>query len=164
MSDSEDHAQAAPTPAFTAKSPLQEATRTGLQGAAIGLFFSSIQNALGNHSHGAMGVFTRTGSTIGVFAAMGATYAFTENYVANEREQKDAVSSASAGCAAGFLAGVRSRSIPQALAGCVFLGGALGALEYTGSLAGESAETKEEKRKKFFKTPPKHLEVEPISS
>jgi len=70
MSDLEGTTPA--TPAFTAKSPIQEATRTGLQGAAIGLFFSAIQNALGNHSHGAMGVFTRTGGTIGVFGVFNA--------------------------------------------------------------------------------------------
>jgi len=50
---------------------------------------------------------------------MGATYTFTENYVANEREKKDAVSSASAGCAAGFLAGVRCKG--HAIYQCEFL-------------------------------------------
>lgn len=40
-------------------------------------------------------------------AAMGASFAFTEAYVANLREKNDAVNGAAGGCAAGFLAGVR---------------------------------------------------------
>ena len=77
-----------------------------------------------------MGVFTRTGGTIGFFgvfnflsfqlpyvltcilyiAAMGATFAFTEAFVANQREKNDALNGAIGGCAAGFLAGIKSMS------------------------------------------------------
>lgn len=55
------------TTAFEAKSPFQEAARIGLQAGVVGFVLSSIQNALGTHSHGAMGVVTRTGGTIGFF-------------------------------------------------------------------------------------------------
>lgn len=55
-------------PSFQPKSTLEYAARVGLQAGAIGLFVSTIQNALGTHSHGAMGVFTRTGGTIGLFS------------------------------------------------------------------------------------------------
>ncbi|KDR84927.1 hypothetical protein GALMADRAFT_233397 [Galerina marginata CBS 339.88] len=146
----------AAVPVFEAKSPLQEAARIGLQGGVVGLVLSSIQNALGTHSYGAMGVLTRTGGTIGFFAAMGATFKFTETFVANERQKSDALNGAAGGCAAGFLAGVRARSIPMALGGCILLGGAIATFDYSGQLGGDST-TKEEKRKKFFKTPPKPL-------
>ncbi|KAH9486993.1 hypothetical protein JR316_0001059 [Psilocybe cubensis] len=144
------------TPAFDAKSPVQEASRIALQGAAVGLVLSSVQNALGTHSHGAMGVVTRTGGTIGFFAAMGAAFKFTETYVANERQKNDALNGAAGGCAAGFLAGLRSRSLPMALGGCAFLGLAIGGFDYTGQLTG-STETKDERRKRFFKSPPPPL-------
>ncbi|KJA29434.1 hypothetical protein HYPSUDRAFT_32893 [Hypholoma sublateritium FD-334 SS-4] len=144
---------------YEPKPAIQYASRVTLQAAGVGFAMSAIQNALGQHSHGAMGVFTRTGGTIGFFAAMGASFAFTEAYVANLREKNDALNGTAGGCAAGFLAGVRSRSIPMALAGCAMLGATMGAYEYSGSLTG-SAETKEERRKRFFKAPQRPL-IEP---
>jgi len=123
---------------------------------------STVQNALGQHSHGAMGVFTRTGGTIGFFAAMGATFAFTKAFVANERQTDDALNGAVAGCASGFLAGIRSRSLPMAAGGCIFLGATIGVFDYSGKLAGDPGMTREERRLKFFKTPPQPL-VEPVS-
>lgn len=62
MSDSE-----ATTPVFESKPALQQAARSGLAGGAVGLVVSSVQNALGTHTRGAMGVVTRTGGTIGFF-------------------------------------------------------------------------------------------------
>jgi len=41
-------------------------------------------------------------------AAMGAAFAFTESAVANQRETNDALNGIAGGCAAGFLAGLRS--------------------------------------------------------
>jgi hypothetical protein len=49
------------------KPTLPNATRVGLQAAAVGTFVSTVQNALSNHSRGAMGFLTRTGGTIGFF-------------------------------------------------------------------------------------------------
>ncbi|KAF8971378.1 hypothetical protein BDZ97DRAFT_1237459 [Flammula alnicola] len=162
MSEATDRA-----PAFEPKSAVEVAAKVGLQAGVVGLVLSSIQNALGKHSHGAMGVLTRTGGTIGFFgastSAMGGTFAFTETFVANQRQKYDAVNGAAGGCAAGFLAGVRSRSLPMALAGCALLGGAIGTFDYSGQLAGDMSATREERRLKFFKTPPKPL-VEPASS
>lgn len=40
---------------------------TGLQSAGVGVLVSAVQNALGTHNAGAMGILTRTGSTIGFF-------------------------------------------------------------------------------------------------
>jgi hypothetical protein len=113
-------------------------------------------------------------------AAMGAMFAFTESVVANERETDDAWNGAAGGCAAGFLAGIRgylnidrafawpidficaARSLPVAIASCAIVGGAVGAFDYAGHLSGDLSETKEERRRKFFKNPPKSL-VQPPS-
>jgi len=147
---------------YESKPALKQASRVALQAGTIGLIVSTVQNALGKHSHGAMGVVTRTGGTIGFFAAMGATFAFTEAFVANERQKNDALNGAAGGCAAGFLAGIRSRSLPMAAGGCVLLGAAVGAFDYSGQLAGDAGMTKEERRLKFFKRPPQPL-VEAVS-
>ena len=42
---------------------------------------------------------------------MGAAFSFTEAFVANERRKNDALNGAAGGCAAGFLAGIRCRSL-----------------------------------------------------
>ncbi|KAF9481001.1 hypothetical protein BDN70DRAFT_992244 [Pholiota conissans] len=152
MSDAADNA--AP---YQSRSAVQYASKVALQAGTVGIVLSAVQNALDKHNRGAMGVLTRTGGTIGFFAAMGGTFAFTETYVANQRQKNDALNGAAGGCAAGFLAGVRSRSIPMALAGCALLGASIGGYDYAGQLAGDSSETKEERRKRFFKTPPAPL-------
>jgi len=142
---------------YEPKPSLKYASTVGLQAGAVGAFVSAIQNALGSHSHGAMGWVTRTGGTIGFFAAMGATFAFTEAAVANQRAKDDAVNGAAGACAAGFLAGIRARSIPMAIGSCVVLGAAMGTFDYSGQLTGEKGESQEEKRRKFFKQPIKPL-------
>jgi hypothetical protein len=53
--------------AYEPKPTLNYASRVGLQAGVIGAFVSAIQNALGTHSHGAAGIVTRTGGTIGFF-------------------------------------------------------------------------------------------------
>ncbi|KAG5642448.1 hypothetical protein DXG03_002758 [Asterophora parasitica] len=145
------------SPAYDPKPSLQYASTVGLQAGAVGAFVSAIQNALGNHSHGALGFVTRTGGTIGFFAAMGATFALTESVVANQRRKDDAANGAAGACAAGFLAGIRARSIPMAIGSCVVLGAAMGTFDYSGHLTGEKGETQEDRRKRFFKQPPKPL-------
>jgi len=54
------------------------------------------------------------------------------------------------------LINLPGRSLPMALGSCVMLGGAVGLYDYAGEVTG-STETREEKRRKFFKTPPKPL-------
>ena len=104
---------------------------------------------------------------------MGATFALTESVVANAREKDDALNGAAGACAAGFLAGIRSksrhsrsfpqadivcgiteRSVPIAIASCAVLGAAMGTFDYGGKSLQGSIETKEERRKRFFKHPP----------
>lgn len=113
---------------YEPKSALRNATTIGFQAGMVGAFVSAVQNALGSHSRGAAGFLTRSGGTIGTFgkrnnlacqvrglkscfiltAAMGAAFAFTEATVANQRETNDALNGIAGGCAAGFLAGLRS--------------------------------------------------------
>jgi hypothetical protein len=42
----------------------------------------------------------------------------------------------------------------MAVASCAILGGGVGVYDYTSQLANDPTETKEEKRKRFFKQPP----------
>ncbi|TDL28601.1 hypothetical protein BD410DRAFT_738089, partial [Rickenella mellea] len=142
---------------YEPKPALKYATTTGLQAGIVGAVVSAVQNALGTHNRGAAGVLTRSGGTIGFFAAMGATFAFSEAVVGNVREKNDYVNGAAAGCAAGFLAGIRARSLPVAVASCAVIGGAMGTFDYAGQLSGSRdarSETAEERRKKFFKQKP----------
>ncbi|KAF8632617.1 hypothetical protein AX15_001819 [Amanita polypyramis BW_CC] len=142
---------------YQPKPSLGYAAKVGLQSGAIGAFVSTIQNALGTHSHGAAGFATRTGGTIGFFAAMGATFALTESMVANHRQKNDPINGAAGACAAGFLAGVRARSIPMALGACAVMGAVMGTFDYAGRLAPEPGVSLEEKRKAFFKQPIKPI-------
>lgn len=52
------------------------------------------------------------------------------------------------------------RSLPLAIGTCVMLGAVVGGFDYTGQMMGDPI-SREERRKRFFKTPPKPLvEVE----
>ncbi|KAI0257375.1 hypothetical protein BJV78DRAFT_1112273, partial [Lactifluus subvellereus] len=141
---------------FRAKTELQYSATVGMQAALVGAFVSSVQNALGSHSKGASGFLSRTGGTIGFFAAMGTAFAATESIVANQREKQDALNGVAGGCAAGFLAGIRARSIPIAVASCAVIGAAVGTFDIAGqSLRGEEEVLSyEEKKKRFFKQNP----------
>lgn len=107
---------------------------------------------------------------------MGAAFAFTESTVANQREKDDSLNGVAGGCAAGFLAGIKStqfitralansdtqetdRSLPAALGSCAIVGAAVGVFDYGGrKIAGTAGEeTQEERRRKFFKQPPPSL-------
>ena len=61
--------------AYEHKPSLELAGFAAAKGAGAGLLVSSVQNALDSHSRGAMGVLTRSGSTIGLF---GAPYLFDQ--------------------------------------------------------------------------------------
>jgi hypothetical protein len=52
-----------------------------------------------------------------------------------------------------------ARSIPVAIASCAVIGAAMGTFDYAGALAGDQDDTKEERRKRFFKPSPNSLVV-----
>ena len=62
-----------PTPAsseaYQVKPTVKYAATVGAQAGVVGAVVSAIQNALGTHNKGALGVFTRSGGTIGFFGA-----------------------------------------------------------------------------------------------
>ncbi len=62
------------SPPTSPRPAIQYAARVTIQAAGVGFAMSAIQNALGKHSHGASGVFTRTGGTIGFFGAWPTPY------------------------------------------------------------------------------------------
>ena len=64
-----EHGGASSAAGFTPKPTLEYASTVAMKAGGVGLFVSALQNALGKHSYGAMGVLTRTGSTIGFFGA-----------------------------------------------------------------------------------------------
>jgi len=139
---------------------LYNAGVVGLQSAGFGVLVSAVQNALATHNHGAMGIVSRSGGTIGFFGAMGATFAFADSVSANVREKEDALNGFIGGCAAGALAGLRARSIPQAVLACGVMGGLVATFDEAGrSFAGEkeSPEDRETRRSRFFKKPPPFL-------
>ena len=92
---------------YHSKSALQAGMSTAMAGAGAGAFVSAVQNSLSKHKQGAMGMFTRTGSTISFFTAAAGAYAFTDATVANAREQDGAINAAAGGCAAGFVMGAQ---------------------------------------------------------
>ncbi|KAG8928749.1 hypothetical protein FRC03_005553 [Tulasnella sp. 419] len=145
-------------PAYVPKPALTNAATVGLQSGAVGLVISAVQNALSTHNAGAAGVLTRTGGTIGIFAAMGATFAFADGVSANIREKDDHINGFVGGCSAGLLAGLRARSIPVAVGSCALMGGLVATFDAAGSsLTGgldNSPEGREERRRRFFKRKP----------
>jgi len=159
MPDTTGDEQTAPI-VYETRPTVQNAALVGLQGGGVGVLVASVQNALEHHNRGAMGILTRSGGTIGFFAAMGATFAFTDSYVANLRAKEDALNGAAGGCAAGLLAGARARSIPLAVASCAVLGAMVGTFDAAGrNLTGDGREaeprlSREERRRRFFKHDP----------
>ena len=59
---------------YEPKLTLKQTSQVALQAGTVGLIVSTVQNALGKHSHGAMGVITRTGGTIGFFGTIALHY------------------------------------------------------------------------------------------
>ncbi|KAG8815006.1 hypothetical protein FRC17_000899 [Serendipita sp. 399] len=118
--------------------PLGAALVGGLAGGSLGLVGSALQNAVQKHSHGWKGIFTRTGSTISGFALAGSTYGLVDAFLKEQRRTDDALGKFAAGCAAGFMLGIKGKSIPTALGSCVFLGAPVALLQVQGgSLRGD---------------------------
>ena len=56
------------TETFSERSPFADGMTAAGASAGAGLFVSAIQNSVQSHNKGALGVFTRTGSTIALFS------------------------------------------------------------------------------------------------
>jgi len=101
---------------------------------AAGALVSSVQNTLTKQNVTAWGIFTRTGGTIAVFAAMGGTYEFTKLASANLREKDDSWNTAIGGFLAGSVLGMRFRTMPAVLGYGAGLALLLGTFDYTGGV------------------------------
>ncbi|BGP15127.1 hypothetical protein JCM10213_006540 [Rhodosporidiobolus nylandii] len=143
--------------AYTPTGALGPAFNVGLTGAGVGLFVSAIKNSVETHNKGAMGVFSRTGWVIGYFATAGFVFSFVDHSVANLIESKDnGIAGASGGCAAGFVSGLRTGSLPKAMGMCAFMGAAVGTYDLAGGQLGWESGKKvrserEKERVAFFK-------------
>ncbi|KAL4921634.1 hypothetical protein BDW62DRAFT_208220 [Aspergillus aurantiobrunneus] len=104
---------------------------TGLTG-SVGLFASAVQNTLARQNVGPWGIFVRSGSTIGILAAMGGTYEFVKTSSANLRETEDHWNVALGGFFSGSILGLRARTFPALLGYGAALATAMGVFEYTG--------------------------------
>ncbi|KAJ2083290.1 hypothetical protein H4R24_000937 [Coemansia sp. RSA 988] len=127
-----------------------ETVKYTLGGAGLGLFVSSFQTAYSpRKSGGALDVFKKYGGTIGYMAAMGGVFAGVDAATAQIRGKDDYVNSAIAGCAAGFIAGIRKRSIPAAVGGCAFFATAMGTYDYSGGFDGKMHGMTREERDEY---------------
>ncbi|KAJ7634248.1 hypothetical protein DFH06DRAFT_1100813 [Mycena polygramma] len=127
---------------FQQKPTLQNAFLMGGQSAIAGAFVAGLRNALVGRNAGFL-------VPIGVFTAVGATFAVTDSVVANQRQADDAISAASGACAAGFLLGVGTRSLPMAIGTCSIMSGVMGLYKYTNGKGARSPKPAVEKS--FFK-------------
>ncbi|KAL1864932.1 hypothetical protein Plec18167_009603 [Paecilomyces lecythidis] len=142
------------------KDAIAAAGKTTLLTGGIGLFTSAVQNTLVKKNVGPWGVFTRTGSTIGVFAAMGGTYEFVKTASANLREKEDPWNVALGGFFSGSILGLRARTFPAVFGYGAALAAVLYAFEFTGgSLRGYEKDRsvdefeRLEKLRKAYRTP-----------
>ncbi|EXJ88530.1 hypothetical protein A1O1_05460 [Capronia coronata CBS 617.96] len=121
------------------KDALGLSLRGGTLAGAAGLFLASVQNTVTKENVGFFSVFSRFGSTIGLFAAVGGTFAFTSAASANLREKDDFWNHGIGGALAGTLPGLTKRSMPAAMGGAFALGVSLAAVSYTGHSIFQSA-------------------------
>ncbi|ORZ17320.1 hypothetical protein BCR42DRAFT_491209 [Absidia repens] len=137
------------------KDCIADSGNTALISGGLGLVVSAMQNTVQKHTEGAKGIFTRTGGTIGLFAAMGGIFTLGECMAEDIRGESDAINAGIGGCAAGLVAGIRTHSIAKMCAACAGIGGTMYAYEYSGQLKGnlhgKSAAERKEIRDSFFK-------------
>nr|OQO20503.1 hypothetical protein B0A51_13264 [Rachicladosporium sp. CCFEE 5018] len=127
MADTEEQAVQ-----YHPKDAIGSAVKATLVTGSAGLFISTIQNTLTKQNVGAFGVFTRTGGTFAVFAAMGGAYEFSKCASANLREVDDTYNSFIGGALGGAMLGLRFRSAPAVLGYGAALGVILSAFTFTG--------------------------------
>lgn len=96
---------------YLERSTINNGMAAAATSAFAGTLVSAVQNSVQTHNKGALGVFTRTGSTIALFTAMGGIFSFTDSFVANTRRQNDAWNGAAGGCAAGLVVGASGECV-----------------------------------------------------
>lgn len=124
-------------------------------GFGAGFVASAVQNSLAKRNVGAMGVFTRTGSTIATFTIVPAVYSFTKDATANLRETDDTLNTSVGAFVAGATMALRTGRMPAILGWGAGLSIVLSALDFTGGLRGKKQQTEfadEYERKEYLRT------------
>ncbi|KAL8804518.1 MAG: hypothetical protein Q9182_002526 [Xanthomendoza sp. 2 TL-2023] len=120
-------------PVFQPKDAINASAQATMIVGTAGVFLSAVQNTLTRQPNvTAWGVITRTGGTIGLFAAVGGTYEFARTVAANLREKDDAWNPAIGGFFSGGIVGLRFRSFPAVLGFGAVLATIQGVFDYTG--------------------------------
>ncbi|KAI1333761.1 hypothetical protein F5Y15DRAFT_421547 [Xylariaceae sp. FL0016] len=141
---------------FHRRDAVKSAINGALIGGGVGFCASAVQNSLAKSNIGAWGVFTRTGSTMAQFAAVGTVYKFSLNATANLREKDDYLNSSVAGFLGGATSGLQSARIPRILGNGAIFSVILTAFAYTGGSLrggrrGEVSELDEYERKEIMR-------------
>ncbi|KAI9283379.1 hypothetical protein BY458DRAFT_496353 [Sporodiniella umbellata] len=142
------------------KDCLADSANTAAIAGGIGLVVSAMQNTIQKHHAGARGVITRTGGTIAFFAAMGGIFTLGECVAKDIRKEDDAINAGIGGCAAGFLAGIKTHSFGKMLLGCAAIGGTMYTYEASGQLKGQFANKTREEKKEYERAFFKHHKAE----
>ncbi|RAR01662.1 tubulin folding cofactor c [Stemphylium lycopersici] len=121
---------------FHPRDALANTTSTTLQTATAGAIIAGVQNTLRKQNVGAMGIFTRSGGIIALYAGVGAAYQFTLDATSNLRRKDDCYSEAAAGFVAGCGVGIARRSLPFMLGAGAAFSTVLTAYRYTNGLRG----------------------------
>ncbi|CBX98059.1 hypothetical protein IAQ61_010163 [Plenodomus lingam] len=125
---------------FQPRDALHNTAITTLQTTAAGAILAGVQNTLRKENVGAMGIFTRSGGIIALYASAGFTYQFTLDVASNLRQKEDSYSHAMAGFVSGSCLGVFRRSLPFMLGGGATLATIMAAFEYTRGLHGAGSQ------------------------
>ncbi|CAN9088220.1 hypothetical protein AA0113_g2223 [Alternaria arborescens] len=121
---------------FHPRDALSNTASTTLQTTAVGAVVAGVQNTLRKQNVGAMGILTRSGGIIALYAGVGAAYQFTLDATSNLRQKDDCYSEAVAGFVAGCGVGVARRSLPFMLGAGVCFSTALSAYRYANGMRG----------------------------
>ncbi|KAF2278385.1 uncharacterized protein EI97DRAFT_465694 [Westerdykella ornata] len=127
---------AKPPEHFHPHDTLANTARTTLQTGIGGAFMAGAENALRKQNVGAMGIITRSGGIIALFAGVGATYQFTRDSAANLRQVDDTYNEAIAGFLAGLALGLPKRSIAVMLGAGALTSITMAGFHYTGGFRG----------------------------
>jgi len=115
----------------------QDAVRLGLTSAGlsgcIGLFVAAAQNSLSHTRVGPMGIFTRSGSTIAIFTAVGGLYPFARAVSSNLREKNDPWNSFNGGFTAGLASILKIRTLPGIVGFATALGFSMAIFDWAGN-------------------------------
>ncbi|KAF9731681.1 hypothetical protein PMIN06_007718 [Paraphaeosphaeria minitans] len=118
------------------KDTLANTANTTLQLSVAGAVIAGVQNTLRKQNVGAMGIVTRSGGIIALFAGVGALYQFTKDATANLREKDDTYGEFLAGFMGGTAVGVQRGSIPMVLGAGAGFGVVCAAFRFTNGLNG----------------------------